>query len=42
MSETYTCDEFQACADQADREMRDLNCANCDLYQERLEDEDNE
>lgn len=41
MCDIEICDEWQTCADQADREMRDLNCENCDLYQERLEREEN-
>lgn len=42
MPNPYTCDDFQTCADQADREMRGLNCDNCDFYQEETEDKEDE
>lgn len=36
------CDEWEGCIDQADREMRDLYCENCDMYWELIELEEND
>lgn len=36
------CDEWKYCIDQADREMRDLYCENCDIYWELVELEEND
>ena len=36
------CDEFKYCADEADREMRDLYCEYCDFYWDLVEFEENE
>lgn len=36
------CDEWKDCIDQADREMRDLCCENCDAYRELVELEEND